>query len=229
MDAQYRRGHITDITQKIKKYDMIRNVLFDLGGVIMDIDRSRCVEAFKALGFADVEDFLGDYAQKGSFADLESGRIDAAEFRRRIRPCLPEGTGDRAIDRAFCEFLIGIPLRRLVALRELRRLGLGVYMLSNTNPIMWNSKIAEEFGQEGLRREDYFDGIVTSFEARVMKPAPEIFAYAAERLGIEPSETIFLDDGEANVRAAEAAGWHAALVPPGVEFDALLRQSGIIK
>lgn len=106
-------------------------------------------------------------------------------------------------------------MRRLVALRDLRRQGLGVYMLSNTNPIMWNSKIGEEFGREGLRREDYFDGMVTSFEARVMKPAPEIFNYAAEQLGIAPDKTLFLDDGEANVRAAEALGWHAALVRPG--------------
>ncbi len=208
---------------------MIRNILFDLGGVIMDIDKNRCVSAFQALGFADVDQFLGDYAQKGAFADLESGRIDAAEFRRTVRPHLPAGTTDLAIDRAFCDFLIGIPLRRLVALRELRRQGLGIYMLSNTNPIMWNSKIAEEFGQEGLRREDYFDGMVTSFEARVMKPAPEIFAYAAEQLGITPSETLFLDDGETNVSAAQALGWNAALVRPGVEFDALLREMGVCK
>ncbi len=208
---------------------MIRNILFDLGGVIMDIDKNRCVKAFQNLGFAEIGEFLGDYAQKGPFADLESGRIDAAEFRRLIRPHLPEGTTDLAIDRALCEFLIGIPERRLVALRELRRQGLGVYMLSNTNPIMWNSKIGEEFGREGLRREDYFDGIVTSFEARSMKPVPEIFNYAAEQLGITPAETLFLDDGEANVRAAEALGWNAALVRPGVEFDALLRDMGVCK
>ena len=153
---------------------MIRNILFDLGGVIMDIDKNRCVKAFQDMGFAATGEFLGGYAQKGAFADLESGRIDAAVFRRIIRPHLPQGTTDLAIDRAFCEFLVGIPVRRLVALRDLRRQGLGVYMLSNTNPIMWNSKIGEEFGREGLRREDYFDGMVTSFEARVMKPAPEI-------------------------------------------------------
>lgn len=62
-----------------------------------------------------------------------------------------------------------------------------------------------------------------------MKPVPEIFNYAAEQLGITPAETLFLDDGEANVRAAEALGWNAALVRPGVEFDALLRDMGVCK
>ena len=75
----------------------------------MDIDKNRCVKAFQDMGFAAIGEFLGDYAQKGAFADLESGRIDAAEFRRIIRPHLPQGTTDLAIDRAFCEFLVGIP------------------------------------------------------------------------------------------------------------------------
>ena len=64
---------------------MIKNLLFDLGGVIMDLDRNRCVDAFKGLGMKDPDDFLGLYGQKGDFLALESGEIGADEFHRRIR------------------------------------------------------------------------------------------------------------------------------------------------
>ena len=118
-------------------------------------------------------------------------------------------------------------LQRLQALRELRR-HYGVYMLSNTNPIMWNSFIAGQFRQEGLEINDYFDGIVTSFESKCMKPSAHIFDHAAETLKIKPSETLFLDDAEVNCRAAEALGWHAALVAPGHEFMEVLHERKLV-
>lgn len=203
---------------------MIKNLLFDLGGVIMDLDRSRCVEAFKALGMKDPDDFLGLYGQKGDFLALESGEIGADEFHSRIRPLFgqPEPS-DAQIDEAFNEFLIGIPQRRLEALRALRR-DYRVCLLSNTNPIMMESKIAEEFRQEGLELADYFDGVVTSYEAKCCKPGKQIFDYAERICGLVPAETLFFDDSQANVDAARSYGFKAVLVRPGDEFADLLRQ-----
>ncbi|MDE6812354.1 MAG: HAD family phosphatase, partial [Duncaniella sp.] len=90
---------------------MIKNLLFDLGGVIMDLDRDRCVRAFEKLGMKDADDFFGVYGQKGAFLALESGEIDAAEFRRRVRPLLGRpDVSDEEIDAAFTEFLVGIPV-----------------------------------------------------------------------------------------------------------------------
>ena len=83
---------------------------------------------------------------------------------------------------------------------------------------MWRGVIANEFGKEGLRREDYFDGIVTSFDARCAKPDQRIFRYSAEVLGIEPAETLFFDDSQANVDAALACGFQAVFVAEGTEF-----------
>ena len=74
------------------------------------------------------------------------------------------------IDDAFQAFITGIPAHRLAELRRLREAGYRIYLLSNTNPIMWNGVIAREFEKEGMRREDYFDGMVTSFEAGCVKP-----------------------------------------------------------
>ena len=181
-------------------------LLFDLGGVIMDIRRDNAVEALRALGMADADDFLGEYGQKGPFLALEKGEITPGEFRDELRPMLRAGVSDAVIDAAFNRFLTGIPLERLRALERLHATH-SIYMLSNTNAIMWHSRIAEEF-----------DGWVPSVEVHAYKPDPEIFRIARERFSLEPARTLFLDDSEANCRAAAALGFRTAHVRPGTEF-----------
>jgi len=193
------------------------NLLFDLGGVIMDIEKSRCVAAFKALGLDDAGSYFGEFSQQGPFMLLERGDMSVGEFHSVLRQHLPAGTSDGVIDEAFCRFLVGIPVHRLEALRRLRRTH-RVYMLSNTNPIMWNSKIRDEFTREGFERDDYFDGIVTSFEARSLKPEAAIFQYACRKFGIAPADTLFVDDSQANLDAAAALGFATALAAPGADI-----------
>jgi len=197
---------------------MIKNLLFDLGGVIVDIERRNCVEAFERLGLENADSYFGDYAQTGIFMALEDGSATIEQFHSYLRQRLPEGTSDQQIDAAFNRFITGIPARRLKALRELRSQGYKLYLLSNTNPIMWNSVLADEFTKEGLTRADYFDGMVTSFGARAAKPDSEIFCHTAAQCGIKPEETLFFDDSPANVEAARALGFNAVHVEPGHEF-----------
>ena len=201
---------------------MIKNLLFDLGGVIMDIRRLNCVASFERLGMKDADSFLGEYSQKGPFLQLEEGLINETQFRDAVREYIDGEVTDEQIDKAFCDFLVGIPAYRLEQLRQLKK-QYGIYMLSNTNPIMWYSRIAEEFRQEGMEREDYFDGIVTSFEARSIKPDAKIFHTVVEKLGIKPEETLFLDDSQKNLDAASALGFHTLLVTPESEFFELLK------
>lgn len=197
---------------------MIRNLLFDLGGVIMDIRRQDCVDAFERLGLKDADSYFGLYSQEGIFAQIEAGAIDNDEFHKRMRELLPAHVTDSQIDEAFNRFLTGIPAHRLASLRDLRKRGYRIYLLSNTNRIMWDSRIKEEFTKEGLRREDYFDGITTSFEAHSLKPAPEIFRYAERTMGIKPEETLFFDDSQANADAACALRFNSVCVRQGTEF-----------
>lgn len=201
---------------------MIKNLLFDLGGVIMDIRRLNCVASFERLGMKDADNFLGEYSQKGPFLQLEEGAISEEEFRTAVRALIDGEVSDEQIDSAFCDFLVGIPKYRLEQLRQLKK-SYNIYMLSNTNSIMWRSRIAEDFRQEGLEREDYFDGIVTSFEAQSIKPDAKIFHTIVEKLGINPDETLFLDDSQKNLDAAAQLGFHTLLVTPGSEFFELLK------
>lgn len=200
---------------------MIQNLLFDLGGVIMDIRKANCVEALRQLGFRNADEYLGDYSQKGPFGQLEQGLISPDDFRAFIRSQVDTPLTDEQIDGAFNKFLIGIPVERLRQLQLLRQ-RYGIYLLSNTNPIMWHSKIADEFRKDGLTMEAYFDGIVTSFEAKILKPDVRIFEYAAEHCHIKPEETLFLDDSLANLTGAQKAGFRTAHVPEGVEFYKVL-------
>jgi putative hydrolase of the HAD superfamily len=197
-------------------------LLFDLGGVIVDIRRQNCIEAFQRLGFQDIAQFLGDYGQQGPFLLVEEGAISPDEFRNIIRRHIPTSVTDQQIDDAFNAFIVGIPLHRLQALRRLRQDGHPTYVISNTNKIMWESSLKRAFEQEGLRCADYFDGIVTSFEAKCCKPAPGIFNQVVERFHINPAETIFFDDSLDNCKAAEALGFKAVHVPEGTEFTDLL-------
>lgn len=190
----------------------MKNLLFDLGGVIMDIDRDSAVKALKEIGMRNPGELLGDYGQKGPFLALERGDITPAQFHEQLRPYFDHEVTDEAIDKAFCHFLLGIPVERLRALEELRRRGFKIYLLSNTNPVMWYGYILEDFKKDGHDINYYFDGIITSFEVKAYKPERAIFEATERLLGIKPSETLFYDDSQTNVDAARAMGFNALLV-----------------
>lgn len=208
--------------QNDKGLNGIKNLLFDLGGVIMDIKRENCVKSLVALGMAEAvaENMLGLYVQSGPFLKLEEGLLSEEEFYDVMRQNFPDGDKDITNEQLKCalnDFLTGIPRHRLAELRELRE-SYKIYLLSNTNSIMYDSKIAECFRAEGREMGDYFDGQVVSFKAKCAKPDRRIFEYAIEHLGIKPEETVFLDDSQKNLDAAAQLGFKTILVAPGTEF-----------
>lgn len=189
----------------------IENVIFDLGGVVIDLDRDRAVRALETLGLKDADDMLGLYRQKEPFLGLETGRVKAGEFFDLLREQCP-GATDTMLTTAFNEFLVDIPVERLEMLRRMRMAGYRIFVLSNTNPVMYNSWIASAFRKESGTINDYFDGIVTSFQELTCKPDPEIFATVLRRYGLDPACTLMLDDSDANCRAAAGVGMHALRV-----------------
>ena len=129
--------------------ETIKNIIFDLGGVIIDLRRENAVAALQRLGLADADELLGLYRQEEPFLGLETGRLHAGEFFEIIRLKCPDAT-DVEITEAFNQFLVGIPPQRLERLLELRKGGYRIFALSNTNPVMFNSWITEHFRQAGL-------------------------------------------------------------------------------
>lgn len=185
----------------------IKNIVFDLGGVVIDLRREAAVEALSALGVKGVDEMLGLYRQQPPFLLLETGHITAGEFYDVIRQKAGRALTDKEIQDAFNKFLIDIPLERLELLLQLRRKGYRLYVISNTNAVMYHSWIEKKFRQiEPLSVNDYFDGIVVSFEERVCKPDEAIFRILLRRYNLNPAETIMLDDSAANCESARNAG-----------------------
>ena len=201
----------------------IKNLLFDQGGVIVDIERDRCLEELRRLGMEAPERFVGLYKQDGPFFALENGDITLDEFHDALRPLMPSGVTNEQMDYAFSSFIVGIPLHRLQALRQLRK-RYKTYILSNTNPLMFEGVIARNFAQEGLDVNAYFDGVTVSYLAHSNKPDRKIFDYAIATMGIVPEETLFFDDGQENLDAASRLGFKTALVEPGCEFIDIINQ-----
>lgn len=198
------------------------DIVFDLGGVILNIDRDVCVAQLQSLGLKDAARILDLYCQSGNLLALEQGTLPACGFFDSLRAKASPGTNDSQIADALNSFITGLPLERLQALRRLRGQGKRLYVLSNTNPIMYHGVIDGLFRQEGLSIRDYFDGEIVSFQEKVCKPQPEIFEILLRRYGLDGKKTLFLDDSEANCEAARRCGIDAALVAPGTEFMGLL-------
>ena len=191
----------------------IRNLLFDLGGVIINLDRQRCVDALTALGDEKADEMLDLSVQRGTLMDLEEGKISPSDFFKRMRQKIGKAVSDEEIVHALNELLIGIPLDRLILLRKLRQ-RFNVMMLSNTNPIMFDTKIAECFAQEGLSITDYFDDVYLSYRLKSCKPDIAIFKKVIELSRIVPQETLFFDDSQKNLDAAASLGFKTFLVTP---------------
>lgn len=201
----------------------MKNLMFDLGGVIMEIERRRAVKALEAIGLTDADAMLGEYGQHGIFLELELGNVTPEQWRAELRKHINADVTDQEIDSAFERFLIGIPVARLRELEELHR-DHKLYLLSNTNKVMWDGMIRDEFRKDGHDMDYYFDGVLPSFEEHCYKPDAKIFNRACEKFGIRPEDTIFFDDSLANVRAAEALGFGGVHVADNRPFREYLKE-----
>lgn len=197
-------------------------IIFDLGGVIIDLDKSRCIEEFKKIGYSNITDMLGEYRQTGEFLALEEGRITPAEWRDIIRRKTGQNLTDMEIDDAFNAFLVSIPREKLQMLSALRK-KYRVAMLSNTNAVMFEGRIPEMFLETGgIPMEEYFDKIYVSYRMKMTKPSPEIFRAVSADLGIRPGEALFIDDSSANIATASQLGFNTMLVEPYSDFSSKL-------
>jgi putative hydrolase of the HAD superfamily len=185
----------------------ITTLIIDFGGVLIDLDRARCINRFLELGLTDIERLLDVYHQQGFFLQFERGEITAEAFREGIRERIGKPVSDEQIDEAWNSFLIGIPPYKLALLLELRK-RYTVYLLSNTNTIHWDWSLERAFNYGEFRVDDYFDRQFLSFRMQLAKPDPNIFKRVIAETGLVPDETLFIDDSEANCFTAEALGIH---------------------
>ena len=187
---------------------MIKNIIFDLGGVVMTLSHPGGVKRFKELGVADAEKQLDPYTQTGIFGDLEGGRISAEEFRLALSKMVGREVTFEECKYCWLGYRADLPKRNLDVLKKLRREGYRLILLSNTNPFMMDWAESGEFDGEGNSIHHYFDALYMSYRVKAMKPSEYFFRYVLEKEGIKPEETLFLDDGPRNVAMASDMGIH---------------------
>ena len=185
---------------------MIRNIIFDLGGVIITLDQPQAIRRFTALGLANADQQLDAYTQGGIFGDLERGTITAEDFRRELSLFVGREVSYDECRHAWLGYCRELPQRNLDALVRLRREGYRLLLLSNTNPYMMSWVMSSDFDGQGHSLEHYMDACYCSYQMGVMKPDKDIFTRVLEAEQILPSETLFVDDGLRNVATASQMG-----------------------
>lgn len=189
---------------------MIKNVIFDMGGVLIDLDVRAMINEFATLvaspaSTASIKeaDMLGNGGDS-PLHEYELGNISTDEFLDSILYSCKPGTSREDVRRATFAILRDLPKHRLNAITSLRAKGYRVYLLSNIQDMHWEY-INELMGGWEL----FFDAIFLSQRMHLTKPDPKIYSTLQEATGILPEETLYIDDVAANVAGGAAAGWHA--------------------
>lgn len=203
-------------------FSQIKNIVFDLGGVLIDLDKQRCIDAFADLGFPQIEKLIDYYYPAEIFNRLERGEVGTQEVCDYIRAEAQQPTiANEQICKAYQRFLTELPAYKLELILALRQAGIRTYLLSNTNEMVWDD-VEDKFRTAGGRPiGDYFDKIYLSYELQEMKPAPVIFQKVIADSGIVPDETLFIDDGERNIHMAHELGFHVYMPQPCEDFSHL--------
>jgi len=186
---------------------MIKNLIFDFGGVIVDINRDNAVKHFESLGLTNAEELLDKYHQRDIFLEVEDGRIDADEFCRKLGEYCHREISFKEAKAAWLSFFVGDPGYRLDYLEELHK-KYNIYILSNTNPFVMSWARSSEFTPSGKSLDYYVDKVYTSYQVKAVKPHKEFFEYVINDTRVNPAETVFIDDGSANVEMGKELGFH---------------------
>jgi putative hydrolase of the HAD superfamily len=208
----------------MQKLDLtgIKNIVFDLGGVIITLDRDESVRRFREAGLQNAEELLDPYHQKGIFLELEEGKLSQEEFYEAVRKEAGCDISNKAIDYGWWGFVKDVPASKLQLLEDLKKQGYTLYLLSNTNPIMMDWALSPDFSPAGKPLAGYFDKVYLSYQMECVKPQPEIFHKMIADSGMIPSETLFIDDGSANIEMGKQLGFKTYQPLNGEDFSALL-------
>lgn len=202
----------------------IKQVIFDLGGVIVDLEMERVRECFRQIGMPRMAALMDPCYPAEVNERMERGEItweEACDEMRRIDN-RPDVTNEQ-IEWVYREFLARVDSRKIELIEQLRARGLKLYILSNTNRVAFDA-VRRHFAAAGRKIEDCFDGIFLSYEMKLLKPAPEIFQEVIRRTGITPEETLFIDDGARNADAGHAAGFQVYCPPTNGSFAHLFAE-----
>ncbi|MBK8710813.1 MAG: HAD family phosphatase [Niastella sp.] len=198
-----------------------KNIIFDFGGVLYDIDIPKTIEGFMELGFHDIPERYNQYHADPLFQQLEMGNITEQQFYDALIAISGNTVTAQQIRDAWNAMLLTYrtaSLQLLPALQKQYR----IYLLSNTNQIhydVFSANITKETGYQNL--EMLFHKAYFSHEIHLRKPNADVFEFVLQDAGLKSEETLFIDDSYNNIDAAKALGFKTHLMLPAERIELL--------
>lgn len=184
----------------------IKNIIFDLGGVLLNIDYNRTAEAFKRLGAMDFKSQFSQYKADDLFEALEVGKISEKDFYTAMQKQCNEGTSFGDIKNAWNAILIDFRMESINFLNKLNK-KYNLFLLSNTNSIhltAFHEIFKSQTGRDNF--DSYFKEAYYSHIINKRKPYPSTYTYILEHASINADDTLFIDDSKNNIEGALEAG-----------------------
>jgi putative hydrolase of the HAD superfamily len=186
----------------------IETIIFDLGGVLYDIDVNRTAQEFAKMGVENMQALHQSFTEGRIYEGLDSGKCNPSEFHEKIREISGVDLSDQQIDHAWNSLLVRFPEHRvklLLGLREHYR----IMLLSNTNAIHYEYYSARFLQDYGFAFDNLFDMAFLSYKLGMRKPEQSIYRYVIENGKLVPQQTVFIDDLYENTEAAKKSGLQA--------------------
>lgn len=206
--------------QALKKFAPFENIIFDYGGIFLDLDFQKTAQAFNQLGGGvEFSTLFSKANQTPIFNLLETGKIRKAEFLAQLKKLLNlKNTPDQIIIDAWCAMLLDIRSERVEFLGELRKTK-KIYLLSNINEI--HEEWADEYIQKNPSFKNFyalFNHVYFSHVVGIRKPDREIFEYVCTHSNLDRKKTIFIDDSIQHIESASRFGLHTHFLDPSNTF-----------
>lgn len=180
-------------------------IIFDFGGVLIDLDYNKTIDAFKDLGIENFDNLYSQANQSGLFDNIETGKISSQFFINEILKLLPKGTTPNQVVSAWNAMLIEVPQQTIDLLTKLNG-KYRLFMLSNTNAIHIEKAWRIWAETSMISPETHFEKIVLSHEIGMRKPHVETFQWVLNEHDLNAENTLFIDDSIQHIEGAKKAG-----------------------
>ena len=193
-----------------------KNIIFDLGNVLVKLNPDGCIGAFKAIGMGELVDTNPQSEGMKLMSKLGVGMITTEEFCEAARKLTGTDVTNEEIINAANKMLVVIPDEKKERLLQLKKAGYRLFLLSNTIDVHWDYCVEHLFPYQSYGVEDYFEQCFLSQKMHLAKPDARIYEEVIRLANIHPDETLFIDDLKENCEAAEKLGIHTF---QNVKFD----------
>lgn len=206
----------------------IKNIIFDLGGVIINLDINRTINEFNKLATTPFEAIYTQLQQSPIFDQFDKGLISENDFFNELQIQIKAKVEKEDLILAWNAMLLDFPINRLKLLEKLKQ-HYRLFLLSNTNEthiLEFENQLFKTHGYKNL--EPFFEKVYYSCRMEMRKPDVEIFEYVLNENKLEASETLFIDDTSHHVIGALKTGIKALLLEKNKEFESLLLENGLV-